>query len=273
MAGYASSSTQYMAISYTYSILKGDLVVMDDANSQTLKALLGLRGLILEGELRPGTRVSETLLVDRFGVSRTPARTALVRMNEEGLLEQLPSGGFAVKGFTEQDLADAIEIRGVLEGMAARFAAERGAPAELLARMDRCVADLDDAVAALSKHFDLSEFVRLNDQFHALLVEASGSEMIAHSLQRIMSLPFAAPNAFIESQRADVHGVVQILVVAQDQHRTIVEAIRNRQSARAQAVTAEHSFCATRYLRLVLASGQEPRGIPALTLIKSSRFK
>ena len=47
---------------------------MDDASSQTLKALLGLRGLILEGELRPGTRVSETLLVDRFGVSRNSRR-------------------------------------------------------------------------------------------------------------------------------------------------------------------------------------------------------
>ncbi|QPF90689.1 GntR family transcriptional regulator [Bradyrhizobium commune] len=245
----------------------------DDASSQTLKAVLGLRGLILEGELRPGTRVSEPLLVERFGVSRTPARTALVRMNEEGLLEQLPSGGFAVKGFTEQDLADAIEIRGTLEGMAARFAAERGAPSELLTRMDRCVSDLDRAVAALSIHFDLDDFVRFNDEFHALLVEASGSEMIAHSLQRVMSLPFAAPNAFIESQRADVQGVVQILVNAQDQHRTIVEAIRNRQGARAQALTIEHSFAATRYLRLVLASGEPSRRIAALTLIKASRFR
>ncbi|WP_375781081.1 GntR family transcriptional regulator [Bradyrhizobium sp. ma5] len=189
------------------------------------------------------------------------------------MLEQLPSGGFAVKGFTEQDLADAIEIRGTLEGMAARFAAERGAPSELLTRMDRCVLELDQAVAALSTHFDLGDFVRLNDEFHALLVEASGSEMIAHSLQRVMSLPFAAPNAFIESQRADVQGVVQILVTAQDQHRTIVEAIRNRQGARAQALTIEHSFAATRYLRLVLASDQPSRRIPALTLIKASRFR
>jgi GntR family transcriptional regulator, vanillate catabolism transcriptional regulator len=245
----------------------------DDASSQTLKAVLGLRGLILEGELKPGTRVAEPLLVERFGVSRTPARTALVRMNEEGLLERLPNGGFAVKGFTEQDLADAIEIRGTLEGMAARYAAERGAPSELLTRMDRCVSELDQAVAALSTNFDLSEFVRLNDEFHALLIEASGSEMIAHSLQRVMSLPFAAPNAFIETQHPDVKGIVQILVAAQEQHRTIVEAIRNRQGARAQALTIEHSFQPMRYLRLVLASEQPSRRIPALTLIKASRFR
>ena len=58
----------------------------ENAQSQTLKAILGLRGLIVDGELRPGERVSETLVTERFGVSRTPARMALVQMSDEGLL-------------------------------------------------------------------------------------------------------------------------------------------------------------------------------------------
>jgi len=98
----------------------------DRSVSQTLKALLALRELVLRGELRPGERVSELQMVERLGVSRTPVRMALVRLEEEGLLDAIPSGGFAVKAFSEREVLEAIEIRGTLEGLAARLAAERG---------------------------------------------------------------------------------------------------------------------------------------------------
>ncbi|MBC8058374.1 MAG: GntR family transcriptional regulator, partial [Rhizobiales bacterium] len=94
--------------------------------SQTVKAQLALRELILGGELKPGARIAELWLVERLGVSRTPVRLALVRLAEEGLLDALPNGGYAVKDFAESDIVDAIELRGTLEGLAARMAAERG---------------------------------------------------------------------------------------------------------------------------------------------------
>ena len=94
--------------------------------SQTVKAQLRLRELIVGGVLKPGQRIAELALVERIGVSRTPIRMALVRLQEEGLLEALPSGGFMVKDFSEEDIRDAIELRGTLEGLAARLAAERG---------------------------------------------------------------------------------------------------------------------------------------------------
>jgi len=72
--------------------------------SQTLKAQVALRALVLEGELSPGERVSELQMVERLGVSRTPVRSALVRLQEEGLLEAIPSGGFSVKAFTEREV-------------------------------------------------------------------------------------------------------------------------------------------------------------------------
>ncbi|HWH81257.1 MAG TPA: GntR family transcriptional regulator, partial [Burkholderiaceae bacterium] len=97
------------------------------APSQAVKAQLALRELILGGELRPGARIAELWLVERLGVSRTPVRLALVRLAEEGLLDTLPSGGYAVRDFSEADIVDAIELRGTVEGLAARFAAERGA--------------------------------------------------------------------------------------------------------------------------------------------------
>jgi CBS domain-containing protein len=80
----------------------------DGQSSQTVKALLSLRDLILTGELKAGDRISELVVVERLGVSRTPIRMALVRLEEEGLLELIPSGGFAVKAFSERDILDSI---------------------------------------------------------------------------------------------------------------------------------------------------------------------
>src|ERR1700746_3004621 len=100
---------------------------VDRSVSQTVKAQLALRDQILSGALRPGERISELQAVETTGASRTPVRMALVRLEEEGLLEAIPSGGFMVKAFSERDILDSIELRGTLEGLAARFAAERGA--------------------------------------------------------------------------------------------------------------------------------------------------
>ena len=100
--------------------------------SQTVRVQLRLRELILGGELKPGARIAELTLVERLGASRTPIRMALVRLQEEGLLEALPHGGFAVKDFSESDIHDAIELRGTLEGLCARLAAERGVSTCLL---------------------------------------------------------------------------------------------------------------------------------------------
>src|SRR5882757_11583501 len=99
------------------------------SRSQMMRALLRLRELILSGEFAPGERMSELPLVERLGVSRTPLRLALATLEHEGLLRGLDGGGYVVREFTQADMSDAIELRGVLEGTAARFAAQRGASA------------------------------------------------------------------------------------------------------------------------------------------------
>src|SRR6185369_13999503 len=93
--------------------------------SQTGRTLLTLREMLLKGEFAPGERLSELALVARLNVSRTPIRLALDRLSHEGLLEASPSGGFIVCEFTLADIWDALDMRGVLEGTAARLAAER----------------------------------------------------------------------------------------------------------------------------------------------------
>lgn len=98
----------------------------DKGGSQTVRAQLALRELVLSGEIRPGERLSELAIVDRIVVSRTPVRAALMMLADEGLVEQIPSGGFAVRSFSDVEVSDAIEMRGAIEGLAVRFAAQRG---------------------------------------------------------------------------------------------------------------------------------------------------
>src|SRR5206468_9919119 len=107
--------------------------VASNSDKQTERLVLALRKRILNGEFSPGERLTELGLVSLLQASRTPVRLALERLANEGLLDPIPSGGFRIRSFSLADIRDAIEIRGVLEGTAARFAAERlGGPDELL---------------------------------------------------------------------------------------------------------------------------------------------
>lgn len=76
----------------------------DRSGSQTVRAQLAIRDLVLTGTLTPGERISELSMVARIGVSRTPVRAALLRLADEGLLEPLRSGGFAIKAFTDREV-------------------------------------------------------------------------------------------------------------------------------------------------------------------------
>src|SRR5215213_3599213 len=143
----------------------------DRSVTQTVRAQLALRDLVLRGELNPGERVSELQMVERLGVSRTPVRMALVRLEEEGLLEAIPSGGFSVKTFSEKEVFEAIEIRGTLEGLAARLAAERGAGEEDIRGIVDCLDAIDEVMQGHEQTVDeVSRYGELNAQFHAGIV-------------------------------------------------------------------------------------------------------
>ena len=188
----------------------------ESRSSQTAKATLGVRELVLEGVLTPGERVPEIGLAERLGVSRTPLRIALSTLAHEGLLEPLKSGGFVVRSFTREDIADAIELRGVLEGTAARFAAERLESPEELAGLVETAAKLDEVMADLSPE-SFPRYVQLNDVFHQTLIELAKSDTLARAIAHAVVLPFAQPSALLSSQ-AVLPQSREILVVAQHQH-------------------------------------------------------
>jgi GntR family transcriptional regulator of vanillate catabolism len=224
-------------------------------HSQAVRAQLRLREMILAGELPAGARIAELTLVDKLGVSRTPIRTALMKLEQEGLLESLANGGYAVPTFTERDASDAIELRGTLEGLAARMAAER--------RIDQLLAQdsLNDEA--------FSAYVAENEQFHALLAEMTDSEVVRRELDRVIGLPFASPSGFVIAQ-ANSPQARDMLIIAQDQHRQVLSAIENREGGRAEAIMREHSRLAQRNLSQAMRS-PDLQGLSTVRLIRRKR--
>lgn len=221
-------------------------------SSQTDRAVLGIRDLVLRGEYPAGERLTEAELADRLGVSRTPIRAALQKLEEEGLLDAVLPTGYAVRSFSETDLDDAIEVRGTIEALAARLAAERGVSRLVIDDMRACLAVIDEVLA--EKHVDeahLNRYAAANERFHQLLLDASGSEMVKRSLKRVVSLPFASPNAFVLAQ-ARIPDAFGLLIIAQAQHHDIVDAIEAHAGARVEALVKEHARIARKNLQLAL---------------------
>src|SRR3954471_23668734 len=157
---------------------------------------LKLREMILRGELAPGQRLAELGLAERLGVSRTPIRQALPALAREGLLAAAGRRGYVVRSFSSQDVLDAIETRGLLEGLAARRIAERGAAPELLLQLGEC---LDEGDALLAKRrfesADEARYSEMNGRFHQLIVEGAASRIVADTLARNDHVPFASARA------------------------------------------------------------------------------
>lgn len=236
--------------------------------SQTVKAMLRLRQLILDGHLKPGERVPELALVKHTGVSRTPIRAALIQLAEEGLLEPSSSGGFVVREFDEQEVFDAIDLRGTLEGAAARRAAERHLSHEQLAPMRDCVGAMD--AIANSRKLDLqhfSDYVRLNEEFHRLLVVMANSAVLGRAIDRVLALPFASPSAFVLAQSALPHAQ-KILTTAQQHHRAILRAIASGDADEAERLAREHSTLAKRNLQTANAQETQMRRVVGGNLIR-----
>jgi GntR family transcriptional regulator, vanillate catabolism transcriptional regulator len=232
--------------------------------SQTGRTLLTLRELLLKGEYSCGERLSELALVERLGVSRTPIRLALDRLAHEGLLEPSPSGGFVVREFTIADIWDAIEMRGVMEGTAARLAAERLTDRADLRRIQGFQVQMDQVIHNTIESFAV--YMNLNEAFHYELVELARSPMLKRSIGHLTTLPFAAPSAMVFA-RSRLPRAAAMVIVGQEQHHAILEALERRQGARAEALAREHALLARRNLESVLSDESILACVPGASLI------
>ena len=236
------------------------------ATTHTKRATLELRQKILSGDLPGGTRLYEVALADMLDISRTPVREAMSRLAEEGLLDRAPGGGYMVRSFSRRDVSDAIEIRGTLEGLAARLAAERGGGN--LSKINRLLAGLDACFGAASLTVNFEAYSELNGHFHAELIHLAASPMLERELERVKSLPFASPSAFVPS-RDDRAGFERSLVIAQAQHHALVQAIEAREGARAEAIAREHARLARANFDAAISPSGKIHLVPGQGLIAS----
>ncbi len=229
-------------------------------SAQLARAVVRIREMILRGELAPSQRVAEAPLAERLGMSRTPVRQALPLLAQEGLLTEHATRGFVVRAFTAADIVDAIDLRGVLEGLAARRVAEKGLTKAFLRELKAC---LEDGDAILRKRrieeSDEAAYAEMNERFHALILQEAESAILAEALERNSRVPFAGPQA-LAFDKTNLEQMYDALHYAHRQHHGLVEALENGQSGRAEALMREHANAVKQSLNLAdlsLAAGDD----------------
>ena len=193
-----------------------------------------LRQMILEGTLPPGSHLQEEMLAEKMGTSRTPIRAALSALAQESLLHYLPNRGYQVPRFTMDDIVRAYEVRGTLEGAAARMLAERGLSSSDRDILERSLSVLDDVLAkGRLVRSDQALWREMNVLFHATLRAATGNRFFVEALETVSNIPMVS-NALVQwydfEQVKNYHA----------DHRAIFEAICERQGTRAEALMREH---------------------------------
>ncbi|SFT87288.1 GntR family transcriptional regulator [Pseudomonas marincola] len=215
-----------------------------------------LRKMIIDGEFPAGERLAEIPTAERLGVSRMPVRMAFRALEQEGLLIRLGARGFTVKQMTADDLAGAVEVRGVLEGLAARQAAERGIPTGIREVLLSCLEQGDQLFAkGYVSEEDLAEYHDINKRFHQAIIDASNNMAIAEALARNEHLPFASVSS-LAVDRNDLALEYRRFNFAHMQHHTVVDALLSGQGARAEMIMREHANATLRYAHLF---GSTPR--------------
>jgi len=205
----------------------------------TTRVVVDLRKMIMNGVFSAGDRVAEIPLAERLKVSRTPVRAALSTLEQEGLLTASTTGSYLVRSFTPEQISDAIDVRGALEGLAARQVAEHGVSRSVAQALRACIAIGDALVASGEKERDSDgRYAEMNERFHRLIVEASGNVTLALALND--SVPFSSANAVV-STTMEPQEDFNRLVYAHFQHRDIVSALEHGEGARAEALMREHS--------------------------------
>jgi GntR family transcriptional regulator of vanillate catabolism len=189
-------------------------------------------------------------------------------LEHEGLLETLSGGGFVVREFTHSDIQDAIELRGVLEGTAARLAAERLESPDELEPMRELSQEMEEIVRdpSVEAFVDYSD---LNEDFHRALHALAKSPQLMRALENILALPFASPSGLLLMVQAQLPESREIIVVAQHQHVSIIEAIEAGEGTRAEAVAREHARIALTNLELAFERSDLRERVPGGGLLRA----
>lgn len=200
-----------------------------DSQSGSLRSRVfnQLQNDILNGLYEPGDSLIETKLSDELGVSRTPVREALRQLELEGLVQSIPNKGVIVKGISAQDIQDIYTIRMLIEGLAARWAAEKITPEELEELKE--AVDLEEFYTVKN---DNSHLLQFDTRFHDIIFRASKSKPLMHTLstfhhyvQKARRISMSSPGRAME---------------VLEEHKAILQAIIDKDTFKAEKLTTEH---------------------------------
>ena len=199
------------------------------ARNASVAATELIRNAIIEGRLEPGQRLKEEALARELGISRTPVREALLILQAEDLVVATPHRGATVRVHDAKDLHDQYELRALLEGFAARRAAERITKDELELLRESCV-----RFDGLHPNEDLRGVVQENLLFHNAILAVADSDRLTALVRKVIELPLVY-NSYRwyspEQMRMSVH-----------YHHQIVRALEDRDADRAELIMKEHLF-------------------------------
>lgn len=186
-----------------------------------------IRGAIMNGTLQPRERLMEIQLAEELGVSRTPIREALRKLELEGFIVMVPRKGAYVSDLSFKDIADVFEIRAALEGLAAGLAAERITDEELES-MERLLVEKQEAIT----QEDISKLVEVDTKFHELMYQASRNVRLGNIISNLREQ--------IQRFRLTSLSYPGRDKLSLEEHKKIVEAIQARDYQLARQLAQEH---------------------------------
>jgi DNA-binding GntR family transcriptional regulator len=186
-----------------------------------------LKQAIIRGEVSPGKRLVESRIADALGISRTPVREAIHKLEREGLLEKLPRGGFSVMGFSREDIEETFGIRSVLESYAARLAAIKHRKEEL--------DPLEEKINEYQNCLDLAhleELPKINTEFHDLLYALSRSPKLIKMINDLKDQIYRFRRILL-----NVEGMARI---SNEDHRQMLKAMKEKDAAKVERLVRDH---------------------------------
>lgn len=198
--------------------------------------------MIIAGELEGGARVAEIPTAELLGVSRQPVRMAFRLLEQEGLLIKNPTRGYTVREISEKLVNDALEVRGILEGLAAKTIAEQGLTEEQKKTLQNCIVETEklfDGKTEFGDH-ELERYHHFNVIFHDTIIQGAQNVALIQALAKNNQLPMASAQAITYDQTQAL-SEYRRLHYAHLQHCSIYDALMHRQAGRAETLMREHS--------------------------------
>ncbi len=210
------------------------------------EAVTRIRDMIVEGDLEPGSKISEKQLCEAFGISRTPLREALKVLATEGLLELLPNRGARVAKLTGKDLADLFNVMGALEGLAGELAC-----ANITEPALNEIRALHHEMLAHYARGDRAAYFRVNQAIHEAIIASAGN--------RVLSLVYDGLRGRIRPARYMSSVGRERWDEAVSEHGEMIEALSRRDGVRMREMLQEHLRHKYRALTAAVA-GEEQGG-------------